>query len=193
MTTFPDLSSFEDETTNDGLALPINGKEYVFTGDLSLGTALQLQRIRAEGARIAEDKQAAEAAGEKYDVQPSDEFMRFAAGADQKMYLDLVGKRMQDQLAADGVTYRQTLRIGITLLAWHLRGRDHALDVWKTGRLDGGANPPAKTSGSSKAPTTSRSSSTKKPRTSSKARASRSRTTSTGGRSSKPTSTASTE
>jgi hypothetical protein len=193
VTTFPDLARFQDEadTTGDTLTLPVNGKEYTFGSNLTFGRALEFEAMRAEGQRML----AAKAAGKAESYEPSDEFVERMKKFDEKaLYLELIGDDMREVLLADKVLWQTVLHIGATLYAWHMTGKAVALTVWTRGKLEAAdVRPPAKSSGSSKARTTSRTGSAKTTPRKPAPRATRGQTTSTAGRSSKPTSSASTE
>jgi hypothetical protein len=193
VTTFPDLARFQDEaaTTGNTLTLPVAGREYTFASNLTFGRALEFEAMRTEAQRML----AAKAAGKAKTYKPTDEFVkRMETFDEKKVYLELIGDEMQEVLLADNVLWQTVLHIGATLFAWHMTGKAVALQVWTRGKLeDSDIRPPAKSSGSSKARTTSRTgSATTKPRKPA-VRATRGATTSTAGRSSKPTSSASTE
>ena len=180
MATFPDLSNFVADTTDDGLTLPIRGRDYTFHSSLPFGRALQVQKIRAEASRLFD----ARLKGEE-NPAPSPDFLTAMADYDEtETYLDLIGDEMRAKLIADEVPWEDVLHVGATLLAWHMNGEAVALRVWTRGKLEDADNrPPAEAPGSqSTARTTSRSGSTKKTSRKPAARTTRGATTSTAGR-----------
>jgi hypothetical protein len=177
VTTFPDLSNFQADTTDDGLTLPINGTEYTFHSKLPFGRALQIQALRAEAERIVKARLAGEPA-----AVPSAEFLERMADYDEtEIYLGLIGDEMRERLVADQVDYEKVLHVGATLLAWHLNGEAVARRVWTSGKEADENRPPAEASGTSTARTTSRSGSTKRKPRKRKPRNTPGRTTSTAG------------
>jgi hypothetical protein len=178
VTTFPDLRQFQDDTTDDGLTLPINGREYTFHSKLPYGRALQVQALRAEADRIFRAQLAGEATPEMF----AESVERLGDYDETAIYKDLIGDEMQAQLIADKVDYETVLHVGATLLAWHLNGEAVARRVWSFGKEADPNRPPAKASGTSTARTTSRSGSTKNKPRKRKPRNTPGRTTSTGGR-----------
>ncbi|PXY20310.1 DUF7426 family protein [Prauserella endophytica] len=214
MTTFPDLVDYQDDTTDKPLVLPINGKQYAFPAAIPMARGIQIVQLREEMRRAAKARvEAIETLTDQLGREPSvDEVVAHLAehgpkprkdldlddAGEVELYLDLIGPKRRAEMEANGVTYPQMVKVGATLLAWHIVGADYARRVWTNGgQIEGGdVRPPEQAGESSGPPKTSRSSSTKTKRASSRktpARKSRGATTSNGGGSSKPTSTASTE
>jgi hypothetical protein len=176
--TLPDLSSFTqflDEATEETLTIPIRGKQYTWkAGDLSVTAMLLIQRVEATYREIAA-KLAAD--------QPIDPTLVVLTDAeDQRLMRELIGEATLGRLADDGVKWHELQHIVSTLSTWHLRGEQAAREKWARGEGEP-ERPPAvaastKTAGSSTTRTTPRRSGGRK--------------SSPTGRSSKPTSTAST-
>lgn len=211
MTTFPDLSAYEDETTDEHLVLPINGREYRFSPSIPMSRGIWITRVREESRRYGDAIRDARAKLTKQlDRDPtSDELRRhldthgpkprsdldMTDAQELDLYLDLIGDEQRAAMEADGVTWQQLIQVGSTLFAWYIAGRDAALRVWTRGKIeDGDVNPPAEPSAPSGQPRTSPSSSTKTKRANSNSSKTRSRgaTTSSAGASSRRISNAST-
>lgn len=188
MSTFPELDASLGEANGETLRLPIGGKVYEFSQSIPMERGIQIARMREETSRIVK----ARAENPDADVSVRDVTRdELDDESEMQMYLDLIGEDARQQMAADGVSWPDMLRVGSTLFAWHFGGEGAARIAWQA--RPGDADPPAEPPASSGGQKTSPSSSNRKKASGSKAAPSRSATTSNGGRSSKPTSTGSTK
>lgn len=125
---FRDLEEF---LVVEPVVLPIRGKDYAFPGQVSARTWLLLQDL-------AEREQRARKAivdGENIDldevVVPDD--------VEDHLMDELLGEAKQEMID-DGLTSSHFKAVLYTLIAYHLEGRDSALEVWNKQGESGAPN-----------------------------------------------------
>lgn len=113
---FRDLDEF---LVVEPLVLPIRGKDYSFPGEISARTWLLLQTVaeKAQQARSAED------GGSLDDVAIPDD-------VEQGLKAELLGDAEQEMID-DGLTSAHLKAVMMTLIAFHLQGREAAEAVWE--------------------------------------------------------------
>lgn len=106
---FRDLSEF---LSVEPIVLPIRGKEYSLPGEISARSWLRLQRVwQAMGAA-------------------SDPGAEAVSDFDEATLMAEMFGGVDEQMAADGVTSAEIKRVFVTLMAYHLSGRDAAEAAW---------------------------------------------------------------
>ncbi len=106
---FRDLDEF---LSVEPIVLPIRGTAYSFPGEISARTWLRLQRVW----------QTIERAGDP-DAEAVSDF-------DEAQLMAEMFGGVDEQMAADGVTSAEIKRVFVTLMAYHLSGREAAENVW---------------------------------------------------------------
>lgn len=132
MPAFPDLARFEQSLDKEPLDLPVNGKVYSFSPDISARAGLTIMRVREETQKIT----LAVLAGQKLDLNAE----LLDDQSEGVLIRELLGDRIAE-MEADGLTWTEIERAGKTLIAWHIFGAESALRTWTGG---GDANPPAR-------------------------------------------------
>lgn len=141
MPTFPDLDRFLSEAADEPLVLPIRGRRYTFTAAIPIEAGLRLTRAREEVEKYAR----ALASGE----QPDPDLTLLDDASEAVLLRQLIGPDNLAKMEADGITWPEARRVGLTLMAWHLAGPDAALAAWQ-GQIEAGdARPPVNSSSSS--------------------------------------------
>lgn len=174
---FPDLrslSAFDQEVEGTTLDLPIDGHTYTFSGRLTFRTGKRIKQLRQRMDHFITRA----AAGET--VDPDEVWLTNEEL--EELAERLIGEANLSLMEERGVLGDEVRYVGMTLIAWHMAGREAALATWTaTQSTEGDARPPGK-SGKTRT----------KPGSTGNSRRSSGRNSSNTGTRSKPTSTANT-